>query len=280
MKSLIFIVAVGVVAAQRGGQRPLQGQFQQVQAAPRRSILQEGERDNSTTPVPILRNNQHVDPVTGAFIYDYLGADGSGKYEVRFPNGTVIGNFTFVNGEGVQETRWYSAGVRGTEISGDGVVSPAPPTLVDETTGENYVDLGNYELYRHLEEPYVHIAGVSSPDERGQLTSPDSRRSGARRTAQQQRPQPQQQQQQRPQPQQQQQQQQQRPQPVPQSVVPLDHLDQSAFRAAPQRPRARVRPQQARPVPRPIQTNVQFNHRAIDGSSPNSVLDSLIGQFN
>jgi len=135
------------------------------------SRLVELDVNATTTPVPILKDIRRVDPVTGAFIYEFMGADGSGKYETRFPNGTVFGNFTFINDLGEKETRVYSAGERGTEIAGTNVVSPAPPTLVDETTGENYVDLSNYELWKHLEEPYVHIGGPSDPDERGQVSN-------------------------------------------------------------------------------------------------------------
>jgi len=136
----------------------------------------------TTTPEPrngthiaVLKDARYTDPATGAFIYDYMGADGSGKYEIRFLNGTVVGNYSYLNEEGERETRWYSAGLRGTEIAGDGVVSPAPPTLVDETTGPNYVDLSSYDHYKHLEVPYVHIAGPSDADERGQLTNPGRR---------------------------------------------------------------------------------------------------------
>lgn len=239
--------------------------------------------------MPILRNIQRVDPVTGAFIYDYLGADGSGKYEVRFPNGTVRGNFTFINDLGEQETRSYSAGERGTEISGDGVVSPAPPTLVDETTGANYVDLGNYELYRHLEEPYVHIEGPSHPDERGQLSAQAKERLPEADNSR---------------------------LPV-QPILPLDHDDQARFlasspgfnkplpnqRATVSQPKLRSqpqatssqsrrkRPQAAVPQPRFSRTqgtvpqpqrvvhDARFNAGQLDHSNPNALLDSLIGQF-
>ncbi|KAK7085748.1 hypothetical protein SK128_000923 [Halocaridina rubra] len=106
----------------------------------------------STTPVPILVDSRRVDTRTGAFVYEYAGADGSRKYETRYANGTVIGNYTFINDLGEEETRHYSAGVH-------------DPTLIDETTDPNYVDLGNYELYKHLEQPYVHIDGSSSQDD-------------------------------------------------------------------------------------------------------------------
>ncbi|ROT65353.1 putative serine/arginine repetitive matrix protein 2 [Penaeus vannamei] len=95
-----------------------------------------------TTQIPL-----RIDTKTGGFVYQYAGADGSAKYELRLPNGTVTGNYTFINDLGERETRWYSAGVH-------------DPSLVDETTDPNYVDRGNYDLYKHLEEPYVHIAGT------------------------------------------------------------------------------------------------------------------------
>lgn len=105
--------------------------------------------DPSSTPVPILIDSRSIDTKTGAFVYQYAGADGSEKHEYRYPNGTVIGNYTFINDLGERETRFYSAGVH-------------DPTLVDETTDPNYVDLGNYELYKHLEQAYVHNDGTSS----------------------------------------------------------------------------------------------------------------------
>ena len=201
-----------------------------------------------------------------------MGADGSGKYEVRFPNGTVLGNFTYINDQGEPETRWYSAGERGTEVSGDSVVSPAPPTLIDETTGPNYVDLSNYDLYRHLEVPYVHIDGPSDPDERGQLSNPSSQRSQAPSRAQPR--------------------QQQIPQP---SSVPLDFGDEVRFvrveqqqapaqvsqrGQAPSRvARTRVRVVDAAPVSTQSRAQAHFNARTIDNSSPDAVLDSLISQF-
>ena len=216
-----------------------------------------------------------------------MGQDGSGKYEVRFPNGTVIGNFTYINDQGERETRWYSAGDRGTEIAGDSVISPAPPTLVDETTGPNYVDLSNYELYRHLEVPYVHIEGPSDPDERGQLSNPNNQRQQDTRS---------------------------RPQP---SQQPLDFGDEltltsNSQAASPQRipqplpafqgreaaPRSQAPPQVQSPQRVVVQktpvansrgrvsqqavrsrAQAHFNAAAIDNSNPNTVLDSLIRQF-
>jgi len=237
MRIFIFIsVLVAAAAAQQRGE-----------------VAVAAEAGPTTTAVPILKDERRVDPVTGAFIYHYMGGDGSGKFEVRFPNGTVIGNFTFVNDQGEQETRWYSAGERGTEISGDGVISPAPPTLVDETTGKNYVDLSNYDLYRHLEEPYVHQAGEQAPDAVGRsrvaldhgdvvafAAAQAPRPQPARAASQPARPAPQ------PVP---------VPQPVPQSRGP-------------------------RPVPRPAQpASTHFNARNLDHSNPDALLDSLIGQF-
>ena len=197
--------------------------------------------------------------MTGAFIYEYLGADGQAKYEIRYRNGTVRGNFTFINDLGETETRWYSAGERGTEIAGDGVISPAPPTLVDETTGPNYVDLSNYELYRHLEVPYVHIAGPSDPDERGQISNP-SRQQEARP-------------------------QQTNRRPAQPSSVPLDlgddvrfvRVDQQTQARAPARAPVRA-PARSRPSTQQ-RAQSHFNARNIDPSSPDAVLDSLISQF-
>ncbi|KAK3857898.1 hypothetical protein Pcinc_035877 [Petrolisthes cinctipes] len=97
----------------------------------------------TTTPVPILVDSRRIDLQTGAFVYEYAGGDGSSKFEFRYPNGTVVGNYTFVDELGVLQTRMYSAGVH-------------DPSHIDETTDPNYVDLGNYEHYRHLERPYVH----------------------------------------------------------------------------------------------------------------------------
>ncbi|XP_018019906.1 uncharacterized protein LOC108676351 [Hyalella azteca] len=224
---------------------------------------------STTTYIPILKDSRRTDPATGAFIYDYMGADGSSKYEVRFSNGTVLGNFSYINDQGERETRWYSAGERGTEIQGDSVVSPAPPTLIDETTGKNYVDLSNYDLYRHLEVPYVHIAGPSDPDERGQLSSLSDRRLvDDRRQQSQGRPQ----------------------QAAPQPQIALDYEDETAFAAqAPQpvqppqpsrvartRTRVEAQPQQPQQAVAPRQ---RFDASALDTRSPDHVLDSLIQQF-
>ena len=55
-----------------------------------------------------------MDPETGAFIYDYVGADGSSKYEIRYPDGYVVGNFSFINAEGTRETRWEEGSKVGT----------------------------------------------------------------------------------------------------------------------------------------------------------------------
>ncbi|KAF2359934.1 Insect cuticle protein [Trinorchestia longiramus] len=236
-------------------------------APPSTRPLQQGSRQagdvTTTTHIPILKDSRRTDPVTGAFIYDYMGADGSGKYEVRYTNGTVLGNFTYINDAGERETRWYSAGERGTEIEGDSVISPAPPTLIDETTGKNYVDLSNYDLYRHLEVPYVHLAGPSDPDERGQLSRPGAARPADDRRQQfQSRPQPQQ-----------------PPQPA------IDFGDETRFVAqeprvqAPQpsrvsRTRTRVAEPTAAAAPRQ-----NFDASALDTRSPDHVLDSLIQQF-
>lgn len=97
-----------------------------------------------TTPVPIIKDIRRVDPNTGAFYYHYEGGDGSMKHEVRFPNGTVYGNFTFVKDNGELETRTYHHGM------GSNVV-------------EN--DNGDYELHRHLEQPYVHQSGPDPVEE-------------------------------------------------------------------------------------------------------------------
>ncbi|XP_063602021.1 WAS/WASL-interacting protein family member 3-like [Penaeus indicus] len=125
---------------------------------------QQTANDPNTTPVPIVTDIRRIDTKTGGFVYQYAGADGSAKYELRLPNGTVTGNYTFINDLGERETRWYSAGVH-------------DPSLVDETTDPNYVDLGNYELYKHLEEPYVHVAGADgSFDAQAPRSSPRAQR--------------------------------------------------------------------------------------------------------
>ncbi|XP_066983675.1 uncharacterized protein [Macrobrachium rosenbergii] len=103
--------------------------------------------DSFTTPVSIVKDTRRIDTKTGAFVYEYAGADGSEKHEVRYSNGTVVGNYTFINDLGERETRFYTAGVR-------------DPSAIDETTDPNYVDLGNYDLYKHLEQPYIHSDGT------------------------------------------------------------------------------------------------------------------------
>ncbi|XP_076040805.1 uncharacterized protein LOC143025230 [Oratosquilla oratoria] len=164
----------------------------------------------TTTPVPILRDERRLDAKTGAFLYHYEGADGSIKHETRYPNGTVFGNFTFINDFGEPETRFYQAGALGTQIAGDSVGIIAPPTLVDETTDPNYVDLSQYDHYKHLERPYVHIAGPP-----GDVQFPDGSRSSASRPrapARQPAPRP--------------------PAVAAQAPVPLDFADTGSFHAA------------------------------------------------
>lgn len=95
-------------------------------------------KPRGTTPVPIVKDIRRIDPVTGAFYYHYEGGDGSMKHEVRFPNGTVLGNYTYVKENGELETHTYHHGL-----------------------GSNIVDNdnGDYELHRHLEQGYVHQSG-------------------------------------------------------------------------------------------------------------------------
>ncbi|XP_063851319.1 protein TsetseEP-like [Scylla paramamosain] len=120
--ALVWICCLTVVAAQGRGFVP-------------QPFL--GDEHHTTTPIPILKDSRRIDLHTGAFVYEYIGGDGSSKFEFRFPNGTVIGNFSFINENGELETRVYNHGAE-----------------VDETTDPNYIDLGNYEYWRHLEQPY------------------------------------------------------------------------------------------------------------------------------
>jgi len=100
-------------------------------------------KPRGTTPVPIIRDIRRIDPVTGAFYYHYEGGDGSMKHEVRFPNGTVLGNYTYAKKNGELETHTYHHGL-----------------------GSNIVDNdnGDYELHRHLEQGYVHQSGPDPVD--------------------------------------------------------------------------------------------------------------------
>ncbi|KAK8750852.1 hypothetical protein OTU49_015028, partial [Cherax quadricarinatus] len=191
-------------------------QFQSVQDA--RQLL----GDSSTTPISILRDSRRIDTKTGAFVYEYAGADGSSKYEVRLPNGTVTGNYTFINDLGEKETRFYSAGVH-------------DPTLVDETTDPSYIDQGNYDLYRHLERPYVHNDGTFALDEQAFSRSPSQAQRPRAQSPQPRRPSPQQ-----------------RPSgPPPQQ---LSHPPQQLQPRPPQQPPPR--PPQS--LPPPVQQSSQF----------------------
>jgi len=113
---------------------------------PRRpgSVKSNKNKPRGTTPVPIIKDIRRVDPNSGAFYYHYEGGDGSMKHEVRFPNGTVLGNFTYVKKNGELETQSYNHGL-----------------------GSNIVDNdnGNYDLHRHLEEAYVHQSGPDPVEE-------------------------------------------------------------------------------------------------------------------
>lgn len=104
-----------------------------------------------TTPVPIITDIRRVDPHTGAFYYHYAGGDGSMKHEVRFPNGTVLGNYTYAKENGELETHTYHHGLGSNIIDNDN---------------------GNYDLHRHLEEAYVHQSG---PDPVEELFPEDAR---------------------------------------------------------------------------------------------------------
>ncbi|XP_042859788.1 formin-like protein 3 [Penaeus japonicus] len=156
----------------RPASRPVvRGPPPQSRPPPQAPVQQQTANDPNTTPVPIVTDVRRIDTKTGGFVYQYAGADGSAKYELRLPNGTVTGNYTFINDLGERETRWYTAGVH-------------DPTLVDETTDPNYVDLGNYELYKHLEEPYVHVAGADeSFNSQAPRSSPRAQRPSAPRSS-------------------------------------------------------------------------------------------------
>lgn len=118
----------------------------QLKPKPRRpsSAQSKKSKPRGTTPVPIITDIRRVDPNTGAFYYHYEGGDGSMKHEVRFANGTVLGNFTYVKKNGELETQHYNHGL------GSNIV-------------EN--DNGNYDLHRHLEEAYVHQSGPDPVEE-------------------------------------------------------------------------------------------------------------------
>ncbi|XP_069178692.1 uncharacterized protein [Procambarus clarkii] len=272
------------------GRRPA-GPPPQARPPPRPQNLQAGQSlfpDDSTTPVPILVDSRRIDTKTGAFVYEYAGADGSSKYEFRYPNGTVIGNYTFINDLGEKETRVYSAGVR-------------DPTLIDETTDPNYVDLGNYDLYKHLERPYVHNDGTSAIDGQAFASSVSQvPRPRPSQSAQPRRPpsQPQQRPQFQPAPPQQ------RPpfHPPQQPAVPLDfgdatdHFSQPPI-IAPTFQEANVAPQAPAPLPPPAPVlpspprgrpggrsggQQQPSHHRLDLSSNQNVgsfLDSVIQRF-
>ncbi|XP_042213475.1 uncharacterized protein LOC121860408 [Homarus americanus] len=228
-----------------------------------------GNQGPTTTPVPILVDERRIDPQTGAFVYEYAGADGSTKHETRYPNGTVIGNYSFINDLGERESRTYTAGVQ-------------DPNHIDETTDPNYVDLGNYDLYKHLEQAYVHEGGSSSFSDQVLSRPPPS---APRPRAQ---PRPQQAVQRRPQ---------QAVQRRPQPVSAASHFSQPPLPVAgptfdyedigqapvpvrapppPPPPRSRQRTVAPRPFPGP---NHRLDLSSTGGQSVDSFLDSVIHRF-
>lgn len=85
--------------------------------------------------------NRHNDD--GSYTYGYEGADGSFKIETKLATGEVKGKYGYTDETGKVRIVEYGANKYGFQPSGEGI-TVAPPTLVDETTNKDGLQL-DYE---------------------------------------------------------------------------------------------------------------------------------------
>ena len=104
------------------------------------------------TPVAILKQiNRHNED--GSYTYGFEGADGSFKIETKLPGGDVKGKYGFVDDSGKVRVVEYGANQYGFQPAGEGI-TVAPPTLFDETTGRDGLELNNQDYdYRQQQAP-------------------------------------------------------------------------------------------------------------------------------
>ena len=104
------------------------------------------------TPVAILKQiNKHNED--GSYTYGFEGADGSFKIETKLPTGEVKGKYGFVDDSGKVRVVEYGANQYGFQPAGEGI-TVAPPTLVDETTGRDGLEIKNqYQDYDYRQAP-------------------------------------------------------------------------------------------------------------------------------
>lgn len=94
-------------------------------------------------PVAILKQiNRHNED--GSYTYGFEGADGSFKIETKLPSGDVKGKYGFVDDSGKVRVVEYGANQYGFQPAGEGI-TVAPPTLFDETTGKDGLELNNQD---------------------------------------------------------------------------------------------------------------------------------------
>lgn len=99
----------------------------------------------------------------GSYTYGYEGADGSFKIETKLATGEVKGKYGYTDETGKVRIVEYGANKYGFQPSGEGI-TVAPPTLVDETTNKEglQLDYEDEQLARQQQEqqqpqqkPYV-----------------------------------------------------------------------------------------------------------------------------
>lgn len=97
----------------------------------------------ASAPVAILKQiNRHNED--GSYTYGFEGADGSFKIETKLPTGDVRGKYGFIDDTGKVRVVEYGANQYGFQPVGDGI-TVAPPTLIDETTNKEAVQVQNYQ---------------------------------------------------------------------------------------------------------------------------------------
>ncbi|CAK1600581.1 unnamed protein product [Parnassius mnemosyne] len=176
----------------------------------------------ATPPVAILKQiNRHNED--GSYTYGYEAGDGSFKIETKSQSGEVKGKYGYKDDTGKLRVIEYGANKYGFQPAGEGI-TVAPPTLVDESTGDEGLrpgksQQGGRSQYRESQ---------SQPDYDYEDSAPAPR--PAPRPAPAYRPQQQPQPQYRPAPQPQQHQPQPQYRPAPQH----QHQPQQQYRPAPQ----------------------------------------------
>ncbi|XP_014468515.1 PREDICTED: uncharacterized protein LOC106741244 [Dinoponera quadriceps] len=109
------------------------------------------ENPKPTAPVAILKQiNRHNED--GSYTYGFEGADGSFKIETKLPTGDVRGKYGFVDDTGKVRVVEYGANQYGFQPAGEGI-TVAPPTLIDETTNKDGVQIQEQDYDYQQQQP-------------------------------------------------------------------------------------------------------------------------------